>query len=293
MKSLLRNKQKLYVSVLFLFPIVLLYSVLVIYPVFYTGYLSLTNWNGIAKKEFAGFANFIHLFNNSDFLLTLNNTLMVTGLSLIFQISIGLVLSYMLFRTKLGFKAYRAIYFVPVVIAPTAIGTMFRIILNNDVGVFKTILGVIGLGALSRPWLSDVGVVLYVVITVQIWQYIGLYIIIFLASLQSIDEQIFESALMDGANTVQTFFRIAIPQMRTIIAVAIVLCFTGSMKSFDLPFIMTTGGPGYRSSYLGNFMYRLVFERSNFGQGSAVTMVILAISLTFTLLFNRFARERA
>ncbi|TAH68618.1 MAG: sugar ABC transporter permease [Anaerolineaceae bacterium] len=292
MRLLARNRQKIWVSILFLLPCVLIYSVLVIYPIIYSGYLSLTKWNGIGEKEFIGLINFTRLFANSDFLLSLKNTLMVTGISLLLQIPIGLVLAYMLFRTKFLFKTFRAIYFVPVVIAPTAIGTMFSILLNNEVGVFKSILEFIGLGALSRPWLSDSSVVLYVVILIQVWQYIGTYIIIFLTSLQSIDEQIFESALIDGANAVQTFFRIAIPQMRAILIVAVVFCFTGSMKSFDLPFIMTNGGPGYISSYLGNYMHRQVFQGSNFGLGSAVTIVILIISLVFSLIFNRLAREK-
>ena len=143
-----------------------------------------------------------------------------------------------------------------------------------------------------KPWLSDSGTVIYTVIFVQIWQYIGTYVIIFLAAYQSIDDEVFESARMDGANCIQQFFLITCPLVKDIICVALVLCFTGSMKSFDIPFIMTAGGPGYDSSYLGNYMYKAVFSGKKFGRGAAVTVTILVISFTFTIIFNRLTRER-
>lgn len=292
--SVLQRKART-TGALFLLPALLLYLTFVIWPIFYTAFLSITGWDGIsAVKKGVGFKNYVYLFGKDDFLQCLQNSIRVTVLSMIFQISIGLAIAYLLFRTKaFVFKIYRATYFLPVVIASTAIGTMFKIIMNNDIGVFNAIISLLGLGQYSRPWLSDSSTVVYTVIFVQIWQYIGTYIIIYLAAMQSIDGEVFESALIDGANSVQQLTHITLPLIRDNIMVTLVLCFTGSMKSFDIPFVMTAGGPGYASSYLANYMYKTVFSSSKFGRGSAVAIVILMISLTFTVLFNYATKERA
>ena len=291
--SNVRNRRKLRSALLFLCPALILYSVFVIFSIGYTTVLGFTDWDGIGIKEFVGFTNYVKLFGNKDFIQTLGNTLQVALLSILFQVSMGLLLSWFLFLTKNRiYKLYRAVYFLPVVIASTAIATMFRIILNNDIGVFSSLLTALGLGRFIRPWLSDGQVVLYVVIFVQIWQYIGTYVIIFLAALQSIDESVLESARMDCQNGFQLFWYVILPSIRPTIITAIILCFTGSMKSFDIPFIMTAGGPGYSSSYLGNYMYTLIFSRRKFGRGSAVSAVIMLISLAFTAVFNRLTKEK-
>lgn len=111
--------------------------------------------------------------------------------------------------------------------------------------------------------------------------------------MQSIDASIFESALIDGANAFQQFTLITCPLVKATIFTSLVLCFTGSMKSFDIPFIMTAGGPGTASSYLGNYMYKAVFSSGKFGRGSAVAVVIMMVSFAFTLIFNTITRERS
>lgn len=118
-------------------------------------------------------------------------------------------------------------------------------------------------------------------------------VIIFLAAMQSIDASIFESTLIDGANAFQQFTLITCPLVKATIFTSLVLCFTGSMKSFDIPFIMTAGGPGTASSYLGNYMYKAVFSSGKFGRGSAVAVVIMMVSFAFTLIFNTITRERS
>ena len=290
--NIVRRNRKIRTSIMFMLPALVLYSVFVIFAILYSTVLGFTDWDGIGAKEFVGLENYIKLFGNEDFLLTLVNTLKVAVLSITFQVSIGLILAWLLFRTRSRiYKLYRAVYFLPVVIASTAIATMFRIILNNDIGVFSSLMETVGLGGLVRPWLSDEKVVLYAVIIVQIWQYIGTYVIIFLAALQSIDESILDSAGLDCRNSFQLFWHVVLPVIRPTLVTTIVLCFTGSMKSFDIPFIMTAGGPGYSSSYLGNYMYALIFSRRKFGRGSAVASIIMAVSLVFTVIFNKFTKE--
>ena len=296
MASLTKNERsKFGIVALFLAPSLLLYTTLIIYPIFYSAFLSLTDWPGVEPKDWVGHRNFEFLFQDSDFLTSFGNSLRVTLLSIFFQVPVGLTIAFLLFRTKSAiYKAYRGIYFLPVVITSTAIATMFRLIMNNDIGVFSSILEVIGMGRFIRPWLADTSVVLYTVIFVQIWQFIGTYVIIFLAAFQSIDPEIFESAVIDGTNSLQQFLLIACPLVSDVLKFSVVLCFTGSMKSFDISYVMTAGGPGYASSYLGNYLFNSTFggTGSRFGRGSAVAMVIIVVSAVFTVIFKKLSREK-
>lgn len=278
-------------SLFFLGPSVILYSLLVIIPVIFTAYYSFTDWSGIGPQTFIGFQNFIEMFTDADFLLTFKNTLVVTGVSILFQIPVGLILAYLLYRGIKGFKYFRAIYFLPVVIAPMAIGLMFTLFLNNETGVLNELLGMIGLARFQTAWLSNPDVVLYSVISPQVWQFIGLYVIIFLAAMQTIPDEVIESARIDGASTIVIFLRVVCPMISDVIKIAVILCFTGSLKSFDYPWIMTGGGPGVQSAFLGVYMFRSAFINFSFGTGSATNMVILTTAIVFTFIFNKLTRK--
>ena len=133
----------------------------------------------------------------------------------------------------------------------------------------------------------NVKTLLYAVMAPQIWQYIGLYSTIFLGALQSVPEDVIESAEIDGAGDFVLFTRIIIPQIRNFIFIAMILCITGSLKSFDHSWVMTKGGPGVRSAYLGVYMYKTSFVNSDFGEGSAISVVIILMSLLFSVILNR------
>ncbi|MDD2970648.1 MAG: sugar ABC transporter permease [Lachnospiraceae bacterium] len=214
------------------------------------------------------------------------NTLKLVGLSAVIQIPVGLLVAYLLYCKVKGMKIFRTIFFLPVVIAPVAIGLMFSLFYNSEIGLFNKILAAIGLGALQNNWLSNVKTLLYAVMAPQIWQYIGLYITIFLGALQSVPEEIIEGAEIDGANKLQILHRIIIPEIRNFIVISLILSVTGSLKSFDHSWIMTKGGPGVRSAYLGVYMYKTSFVNSDFGKGSTITVTIVLLSLLFTILLN-------
>jgi len=131
--------------------------------------------------------------------------------------------------------------------------------------------------------------VLYAVMAPQVWQYIGLYVTIFLGALQTVPTELIESAQIDGAGKARTFFQVILSQIRGFINICVILCLTGSLKSFDHSWIITNGGPGVRSAYLGVFMYKMTFINSDFGMGSTITITIVAISLLITALFNNFS----
>lgn len=280
---------KMTLPVLFMAPVFLIYTIFLFVPMLQTGYYSLTQWNGVSEKVFIGFGNYKELLKNNDYWITFFNTLKLTAVSLIVQISFGLLLAYLLYTKTRGMKIFRTVFFLPVVIAPVAIGLMFSLFYNSEIGIFNKILSAVGLDILQTNWLSNPKTLLYAVMAPQVWQYIGLYVTIFLGALQSIPEDLIESAQIDGAGEVKTFFHVVLPQLSVFLNICIVLCVTGSLKAFDHSYIMTNGGPGVRSAYLGVYMYKTAFGNSDFGMGSAITITIILISLIITLLFNRFS----
>lgn len=284
-------KKKLYgmwVPILFLSPVFLIYSIFLIIPMIQTFYYSLTQWNGISEKVFVGIDNYRELFSGKDYWLSFTNTIQLVVITLLIQIPMGLLTAYLLYSKIKGMKIFRTMFFLPVVIAPVAIGLMFSLFYNSEIGIFNKILEGIGLGVLQRNWLSDTHTLLYAVMAPQVWQYIGLYVTIFLGALQSLPEELVESAHIDGANSLQTFRYIVLPQIAGFTNICMILCITGSLKAFDHSWIMTGGGPGVRSSYLGVYMYKTAFVNSDFGTGSAVTVTIIIVSLIITVIFNRF-----
>ena len=285
MKKMGLKKGDIFFSAAFLSPALILYMGLIILPILMSGYISLTKWNGVGIPEFVGLRNFNKIFHDLDYWTSFTNTLQAIVFSLLLQLPLGLIFAYLLSRIKLGYNFFRSVYFLPTVISPTAIGTMFLILFNGNLGPLNTFLRNVGLP--TRDWLSAPKTVLYAVMFPMIWQYIGHYVIIFLAGIQSIPEDILDSARIDGANSSTIFFRIIIPMLRNLIGVCIVLCFTGSVKAFDQAYVMTGGGPGVKSSYLAVRMYERAFTNNKLGEGTAIAITMLVFSLVFTLVFNK------
>jgi raffinose/stachyose/melibiose transport system permease protein len=264
------------------------YLVFVIVPVFLTIWYSLTDWNGVGKQAFNGIANYIQLVTDPDYWVVFKNNFTLVLIALVVQNPVGLVLAYVVSRTRRGYRAFRSIYFLPVVVAASATALMFSVIFNNQVGPFNYIGKVLGVKFLDINWLSDPKVVLYVVATVQVWQYIGIQFVVFLAAVQSIPGEIYESALLDGASHFRMLFSIVIPLLWEVVQICIIWTVTGCLKAFDHSWLMTWGGPGYASTYLPVYMFRRAFKEFSFSYGSTIAVSILFFSMVFTVLFKKF-----
>ena len=285
----MKRYKKVPVCIGFLLPVFLVYTVFLIFPLIQSAYYSLTSWNGVTEKVFVGVKNFKTLFANGDYWITFWNTIKLVVISLCIQIPLGLLLAYLLYSKIHGMKFFRTVFFLPVVIAPVAISLMFSLFYNSEIGVFNRILEAVGLGHLATNWLSNIHTLLYAVMVPQVWQYIGLYVTIFLGALQSMPEELIEGAQIDGANSIQTFFHVVLPEISNFTNICMILCVTGSLKAFEHSWIMTGGGPGVRSAYLGVYMYKTAFVNSDFGTGSAITVTIVLLSLVITATFNVFS----
>jgi raffinose/stachyose/melibiose transport system permease protein len=282
------KKRDLLFCLAFLAPAFLLYVAFRILPIGLSVSYSLTQWNGFSPPKLIGLDNYRVMFQSLDYWIVLVNTFMLIGAALFIQIPLALILSYLIYNTSRGYKFFRSACFLPVVIAPAGIAIMFTLFFNGDFGPLNKLLHLLGLSGLERQWLSDPNTVLFAVIAPMIWQYLGFFIILFLAALQSIPVEIFESARLDGANSTIIFGRMVVPLLWDITQISIILNFTSCLRAFDHAYIMTWGGPGYRSSFLGLYMYRTAFYDSFLGLGSSIAITALVISLVFTVVFKKY-----
>lgn len=268
-------------------PALILYLTLMVLPIGVSIYYSLFKWSGLGPMHYVGLHNYNTLYSDPDFKMVLKNTLILVFYSLIITTPIAAITAYMIYRTKVFFKFFRATIFLPVIISPIIIGLIFRIIFNGDFGPVNQFLNVVGLGNLSKPWLSDSKTVLGSVIVPQIWFAIGYYTILFLAAMQSVPEEIIESATIDGANSFTLFRKIMLPLISSVLQIIIILIVTGALKSFGFSWSMTEGGPGVRSSFLSVYMYVKAFSVNDIGVSSAVSFNIFMLGIGFTLIFKR------
>lgn len=281
------KKGKWIFSLSFHFPAFVLYTVFLILPMLGSLYFSLLKWDGITTARFIGIKNFVDLFTRDRyFKKVIFNTVksMVAGVCI--QLPLAMVLAYLVYRTTRGFHFFQSVYFVPVVISATVIGQMFSLFFNPSFGPVNAFFQAVGAEGLIRNWLTDPGVVLFSVIMPGIWQYMGYHFIIFLAGMQSMPKEIMESAYIDGANSVSAFFHIVIPNIKGMIQVCLVICLTGAIKTFDIPYLMTQGGPGAESTFLSIYMYKEAFVDSSIGRGTAVAVCMLVLALMVTFVVN-------
>ncbi len=282
-------KKNVWFARLFTAPAAILYSVFVIIPVFISAYYSLFQWDGMSDMVFKGLTHYANmLFKWKDYWVTVKNTGILIFVGLIVQIPLGLIFAYFIYRGIKGYKFFRAVAFLPVVIAPITIGVMFGVFFNSDIGPINMILGKLGLSALQTNWLSNPKTVLGAVAYPLTWQYLGIYIIIFLAAMQGVNNDIIEASFIDGASSFVIFKNIILPLLWNVIQICIIMVVTGGLTVFDQPLVMTMGGPGVQSTFLALLMYRYGFFENQIGLASGVSVTILIIALVFTYLFKKY-----
>lgn len=286
------SKNKRWVPfVIFVLPALIIYTYFIIYSIANTGYYSLTQWNAITEPKFVGLKYYRDFLSDKDFHMVLKNSLLNVVISLLVQIPAGLIGGYLLYRTRRMYRLYRFLIFIPVVLSASAIALLFTLIFNTEFGPVNAFLEWAGMEAMKHSWLSDVNVVFYVVMFPMTYQYIGLYVITQLSGMQSISEDVIESATIDGASSFQIFWNIVLPIQKGITMMCAVLIITGCFKAFEHSYIMTWGGPGYSSSFLGVYMYTETFIKGNYGKGSAIAIIILVGALCCSQIIQHILKE--
>ncbi|GAA0428656.1 sugar ABC transporter permease [Virgibacillus salarius] len=276
MQSNLKLKGLLVITLL---PALLLYSFFVIIPIFWSSYYGFFEWSGLGDATYIGLQNYIDVMQSPVFWRSLKNNLMIVAASVFGQVPIALALALMLRKSNWFQIFVRSAVFLPMVISTVVVGLIWGYIYDPEIGVINTVLRAVGLESWTKAWLADPSVNMYAVAVPIIWNYIGPYLIIFIAAIQNIPSEMEEAAMIDGASGWKKLIYIILPNMWTTIKVAVVLCISGSLKAFDQVFVMTGGGPAESTEILATYMYNNTFLVYRYGYGSAVSTMIILLSL--------------
>lgn len=273
---------------LLLLPILLVSGVMLYYCLGFTGVMSFFEWDGISDdRTWIGLQNYIDTFTDSTFLIALTNTLIFFAATVFIQAAAGLLIAVLLKEKIPGNIFFKGIFFLPVIMAPVVLTTIFRLILDTNIGALNNLMRSIGLEKLAVSWLGDPKYALFSIICVNIYNWMGFSMMTYYAGLMSIDEQVYESARLDGAGFFKTLFFITLPMLKSTTASLILLGIIGSLKTFDIVFLLTGGGPGRSTEFLTTFLYRKAFDEYNGGQAAAIGMIILVIALVLSVIQNR------
>ena len=283
MNRVLSNKKAVFI---FLLPALVLFLTIIIVPIFMSVTYSLTEWDGIGKKVFTGFDNYKELFltNSDGFWRAVKNSLIFAAGSVFVQLPISLILALILARGVKGERFYVSVYFIPVLISTVVIGQLWMKIYNPQYGLLNTVLRSMGLEQLTGNWLGDTKKVIFAVIVPVLWQYIGYDMLLMYASVRAISEEICLAARIDGANGIQTALHITIPLMKPILKVCVTFAVVGSLKNFDLVYVMTGGGPAGASQLPSTLMVETIFSRNMYGYGSSMAIFIILECFLFAWL---------
>lgn len=291
-KSARRLQDKLTI-VLFLLPAIVLFFIFLVYPIFQSVYYSFFSWKGFGPAvDFIGLDNFKRILTDWIFLKAVGNGLLIVVLSLIIQLPLALGLALMLGRNLRGRGFFRTIFFMPYVLSEVITGIMWMFLFNPDPnrGFINAVLTLIP-GIKAIPWLGDTRTVMIALFVVLTWKFFGFHLLLYTAGLQNIPLEIEEAALIDGVSNRQMITHITIPLIGSTIRTSVYLSVLGSLQVFALIWIMTKGGPVNASEVMSTYMYRFSFVRFELGYGSAVAIVMLLISLVFSLVYLRLVRQ--
>jgi raffinose/stachyose/melibiose transport system permease protein len=272
---------------LMLAPAIAFFLVFALGPLIAAVYLSFLNWDGISPPTWVGLGNWTRAFSDPVTLHAIFLSVQVMVLSWLIQTPISLLLGVFL----AGYQRYRAIlsvsYFLPLLFSAVAIGLIWSSSMLSSDGALNTFLRSIGASSLAKNWLGDPSLALYAIVVVIAWQFIPFHTLLYQAGARQIPLVLYEAARIDGANGVQRFFHITLPQLRYTVVTSTILILTGSLTYFDVIFVMTGGGPGYATRILPLQMYITAFQDAQIGYGSAIAVILAVAGLALSLILLR------
>jgi raffinose/stachyose/melibiose transport system permease protein len=291
---------------LFLLPALILYLLMVLFPIVQAGFYSLFRWNGLQPlTDFVGLGNYQRAFASEYFTGAVAHNVAIVALSLVIQIPIALALAVFLNQRFPGRRLFRVIFFLPYVISEVVTGIIFFLILKPE-GLVNNSLRAAGASDVARDWLGmtealrfDLGplslalpAVMLVLFGIISWKYFGFHMILLLAGLQGIPREIQEAAVIDGANRWQAFRYVTLPLLGPTLRVSIFLSAIGALQLFDIIYATTLGGPVHLSDTMSYYMYDYGLKRQQMGYGSAVAVILFLMCFVFAVAYQRFVLRR-
>ncbi len=286
------HSKKLYI-IIFMLPAVVLFVGILIAPIVLSGYYSLFDWNGFGKMTFIGLENYKELFTSKaiGFWKALGNSLLLAGLSVFIQLPLSLWLALKLGKGIKGERGFLSIYFMPVLISTVVIGQLWLKIYNPDYGILNVALRGMGLDNLAKIWLGKKETALGACFVPILWQYVGYHMLLMYAGVKSVPPELREAAMLDGASEGQVNRHIVLPYIKPILKISVIFAVTGSLKSFDLIYVLTNGGPLHSTEVPSTLMINMLFLRNRYGMGSTIAVLLIVLCFAFALIIGRIFKE--
>lgn len=274
---------------LFITPSFLGVLVFIAFPVLFALYMSVQQWDGITTPEFVGPGNFVSIFQDQIFWITLRNTLIYTSVTVFAGVLISLGVAQLLSQHVIGLKVFRTAMLIPVVTSPLAVAVIWKWIYDYNNGLINDGLSLFHIEQI--PWLSDPMWALIALCILGIWMGFGLTTILLLAAIQNVPESLLEAASIDGATGWRRFWRITVPLISPTILFATITSFVAAFQVFAQVYYLTNGGPDYGTSTLMLLVYQRAFTQNRFGEAAALSYVMFAIIFLVTLAQLRISRN--
>lgn len=269
-------------------------GVWIFWPAVNSFYLAFTEWDGLGTAEFVGVRNFLELPGDPVFRTALvHNLIWLVGFGTL-SIVLGLAFAVALDGPRPGVRVYRAVIYLPMVFSLLVTGLFWRVVYQPD-GLVNRTLAAAGLDGLQQPWLAEPDIVLYAVLVAAVWRQVGYIMVLYLAGLKATDPQLADAARVDGCNAWQRFRFITWPQLRSVNTVVLAITVIDSLRTFDVVWAMTAGGPYHSSELLSTYMFRQAFTALQLGYASAIAVVIFLLTIGFIVVFllRSLADERS
>jgi ABC-type sugar transport system permease subunit len=289
LRQLGQQMRKNAMAYVFLAPAFILMAVFLVYPIIQSLLLSFYEWNGIAPRKYVGLENFERLLEDSVLYLAISNNIIFSAFTTVGTVVIGFLLALAVERRVRGWQMFKVAYFLPVMVSGTVVGLLWEKLLDPTFGAVNVLLS--ALGVENPPvWLGDPFFAMVALIVVTIWQYAGFPMIIFLAAMENIPQDIHDSATLDGVNWFQRTRSIILPLIRNVTLTVVLLQLIFSFKVFDIVWTMTQGGPGEATNVLAVYLYRTAFRFTEFGYGSAIAVIMFLIIFLMSNIYLRIFR---
>lgn len=270
------------VALWFLLPGLAVYAIFVLWPISQTLQLSFFEWNGLTAGRWVGWDNYIRALGDDRITGSLWHSFVFVGFYALLPIAIGLLLTGLISRVRIhGLTFFRAALFLPQILSTVVIAIAWRWIFDLN-GPLNALLSAIGLGSITRPWLGDFDFALPSVGVIGTWMTFGLCMVLFLAGVQKVPRELYESVRLDGAGPVREFFTVTLPALRGEIRVALILTVTFALRNFDIVWNTTTGGPGSSTAVPSVYIYQGAFQTREIGYAAAISVLLTIIILGVT-----------
>ena len=262
---------------LWVLPSLVLYGVFKLTPLVGGIWLSLLRWDGIEPARFIGLRNFERMLDDEKLLPALLHNLQYAAGTVAGKIALSLFLAVLLNQSLGGRGFYRTALFMPVVMSFVVVGILWSWLYNNQFGLVNSLLRASGLSSLALDWLGDTRIALWSLIIVDTWKWYGFHMVIFLAGLQTIPTELYDAARVDGASRLRQFINVTLPLLRPVMLVNITLSLVGALNVFDIPYVMTEGGPANSTNVLALHIYIEAFKFNKLGYGAALSYALLVL----------------